>query len=48
MPGPRPDGKRPSAGTTPGGYGIRPYGVGVDACIDPKGRRVPLSPNTIQ
>ena len=26
MPGPRPDGKHPSAGTTPGGYGIRPYG----------------------
>ena len=26
MPGPRPDGKRPSAGTTPGGYRIRPYG----------------------
>ena len=26
MPGPRPDGKRLSAGTTPGGYRIRPYG----------------------
>ena len=25
-----------AASTFPGGYGIRPYGVGVDACIDPE------------
>ena len=26
-----------AASTFPGGYGIRPYSVGVDACIDPEG-----------
>ena len=26
-----------AASTFPDGYGIRPYGVGVDACIDPEG-----------
>ena len=25
-----------AASNFPGGYGIRPYGVGVDACIDPE------------
>ena len=25
----------------PGGYGIRPYAVGVDACIDSEPRRLP-------
>ena len=35
------------AGNAPGGYGIRPYGAGVDVCIDPKGRRAPFSPNII-
>ena len=35
-----------AAANTPGGYGICPYGAGVDACIDPKGR-APLSPNII-
>ena len=34
---------------TPGGYGIRPYGAGVDACIDPKARPYPpFFPNIIQ
>ena len=29
-----------AAAKFPGGYGIRPYGVGVDACIDPKTSRL--------
>ena len=40
MPGPRPDGKRPSARTTPGGYGIRPFCglyVGQGALTPPRG-----------
>ena len=30
-----------AAARSPGGYGIRPYAVGVDACIDPKTQRLP-------
>ena len=38
-----------AAANAPGGYGIRPYGAGGDACIDPKGRRAPpFPPDTIQ
>lgn len=29
-----------AAAKFPGGYGIRPCGVGVDACIDPKASRL--------